>query len=61
MPAEAHEGIEAAAIDMWEPYINAVKRGCPHADIVFDLFHVRYTQNLTLPPFCQAQIFRRSE
>ena len=40
MPAEVREGIEAVAIDMWEPYINAVRRWCPRADIVFDLFHV---------------------
>jgi len=40
MPTEAREGIEAVAIDMWEPYINAVKRWCPQADVVFDLFHV---------------------
>jgi len=40
MPIEVREGIEAVAIDMWEPYINAVKRWCPNADVVFDLFHV---------------------
>jgi transposase len=40
MPAEVREGIEAVAIDMWEPYINAVRGWCPQADIVFDLFHV---------------------
>jgi transposase len=40
MPVDVREGIEAVAIDMWEPYINAVKRWCPQADIVFDLFHV---------------------
>jgi len=40
MPTEVREGIEAVAIDMWEPYINAVKRWCRQADVVFDLFHV---------------------
>jgi transposase len=40
MPTEGREGIEAVAIDMWEPYINAVNQWCPQADIVFDLFHV---------------------
>lgn len=40
MPAEVREGIEAVAIDMWEPYINAVRSWCPQAAIVFDLFHV---------------------
>ncbi len=40
MPAEVRDGIEAVAIDMWEPYIQSVTRWCPGADIVFDLFHV---------------------
>ena len=39
-PSELRAGIEAVAIDMWEPYIKAVKRWCPQADTVFDLFHV---------------------
>ncbi len=33
-------GIEAVAMDMWEPYINRVKAHCPQAKIVFDLFHL---------------------
>jgi transposase len=40
MPGEARAGIQAVAIDMWDPYIKAIKRWCPQADIVFDLFHV---------------------
>ena len=45
MPAGVREGVEAVAIDMWEPYINSVRRWCPKADIVFDLFHVVKTFN----------------
>lgn len=40
MPEKARKGIEAVALDMHEPYIQAVQRWCPQADIVFDLFHV---------------------
>jgi transposase len=40
MPETARHGIQAVALDMWDAYINAVKRWCPNADIVFDLFHV---------------------
>jgi transposase len=40
MPTEVRDGIEAVALDMWEPYINAVKRWSRQADVVFDLFHV---------------------
>lgn len=40
MPLQVRESIQAVAIDMWDPYIAAIKKWCPQADIVFDLFHV---------------------
>ena len=40
MPDPVRNGVEAVAIDMWEPYIASVRKWCPQADIVFDLFHV---------------------
>jgi len=40
MPENVRNGIRAVAIDMWEAYINAVRKWCLNADIVFDLFHV---------------------
>jgi transposase len=40
MSAEQKAGIEAVAMDMWEPFINRVQHHCPKAAIVFDLFHV---------------------
>jgi transposase len=40
MPVSIRNGIEAVAIDMWEPYIASIRKWCPQADIVFDLFHV---------------------
>lgn len=32
--------IDAIAMDMWDPFIKAVKKKLPRAKIVFDLFHV---------------------
>jgi len=32
--------IEAVAMDMWDPFIKAVRDKLPNAKIVFDLFHV---------------------
>ena len=40
MPRNAREQIQAVVIDMWDPYIKAIRQWCPQADIVFDLFHV---------------------
>ena len=34
------QGIEAVAMDMWEPFVNRVRHHCPQARIVFDFFHV---------------------
>ena len=40
MSQEQKEGIEAIAMDMWEPYIKCAKEHIPQARIVFDMFHV---------------------
>ena len=32
--------IERASLDMWDPYIKAVKEQCPNAELIFDKFHV---------------------
>jgi transposase len=42
LTAEQVSGIEAVAMDMWDPYIASVKEHVPEADgkIVFDKFHV---------------------
>jgi len=40
LPSAVRENIEAVAIDMWDPYIKAIKEHCPGSAIVFDLFHV---------------------
>jgi transposase len=32
--------LEAIVMDMWDPYIKAVRDKVPHVKIVFDLFHV---------------------
>lgn len=39
---EQIDGIEAVAMDMWDPYVNSVREHVPEADskIVFDKFHV---------------------
>lgn len=41
LTAEQREGIEAVAMDMWDPYINSVRAHVAEADdkIVFDKFH----------------------
>jgi transposase len=40
MPEHIRKQIEAVAMDMWDPFIKAVRAWCPSAKIIFDLFHV---------------------
>ncbi len=40
MTPQQKVGIQAVAMDMWEPYINRVRHHCPQALIVLDLFHI---------------------
>ncbi|GBD97518.1 transposase [bacterium BMS3Abin06] len=40
MPEEQRAKIAAVAMDMWEPYMNAVRALLPEADIVHDKFHI---------------------
>jgi transposase len=37
---EQKEGVEAVAVDMWEPFIQTIEQQVPEADIVHDKFHV---------------------
>lgn len=34
------EKVEAIALDMWRPFINASREKCPGADLIHDRFHV---------------------
>ena len=34
------EKVEAIALDMWRPFINASRENCPGADLIHDRFHV---------------------
>lgn len=40
MTREQRQMLEAVVMDMWDPYIAAVRMKAPHVKIVFDLFHV---------------------
>jgi len=37
---EQKQSVEAVAVDMWEPFIQAIQQEVPEADIVHDKFHV---------------------
>jgi transposase len=40
LSSEQKQGVEAVAVDMWEPFIQTIQTQVPDADIVHDKFHV---------------------
>jgi transposase len=40
LSAEQKAGVEAVAVDMWEPFVQSVREQVPAADVVHDKFHV---------------------
>ena len=45
MPQEKIKQIKAVAMDMWDPFIKAVRKHCPQASIVFDKYHLIASYN----------------
>jgi len=45
MPQKKLKQIKAITMDMWNPFIKAVKKHCPQALIVFDKYHLISSYN----------------
>lgn len=52
--------LEAIAIDMWDPYIKAIREAVPHVRIVFDCFHVVSAFNQVIDLVRNAEYRRAS-
>lgn len=48
MTQSQRESIEAVVMDMWAPYIKAVRDNLPYAKIVFDLFHAVFAYGILI-------------
>lgn len=51
--------IEAACVDMWEPYTNSLRQNCPSCRIVYDKFHIMQHANQAVDEVRRAEFFRR--
>lgn len=40
LPEDKRSSIEAVAVDMWNPYLAAIGKSLPRADVVHDKFHI---------------------
>ncbi len=59
LSAFRRERIEAACVDMWEPYTNSIREHCPNCQIVYDKFHVMQHANKAVDEVRRAEFFRK--
>lgn len=57
--ARQRRGIEAACVDMWEPYRLSLEQWAPNCRIVYDKFHVMQHANQAIDEVRRAEFFRR--
>ena len=51
--------IEAACVDMWEPFRLSIERWAPQCQIVYDKFHVIQHANEAVDEVRRAEFFRK--
>jgi transposase len=51
--------IEAACVDMWEPYKTSIQEWSPNCAIVYDKFHIMQHANQAVDEVRRAEFFRR--
>ena len=52
-------GIEAACVDMWEPYRLSIEQWAPKCRIVYDKFHILQHANKAIDEVRRAEFFRQ--
>jgi len=57
--ARQRRGIEAACVDMWEPYRLSIEQWVPNCRIVYDKFHVIQHANAAVDEVRRAEFFRK--
>jgi len=59
LSAFRRERIEAACVDMWEPYTTSIRQYCPNCKIVYDRFHIMQHANGAVDEVRRAEFFRK--
>jgi transposase len=52
-------GIEAACVDMWEPFRLSIEQWAPNCRIVYDKFHIMQHANEAIDEVRRAEFFRK--
>jgi transposase len=59
LSARQRRGIEAACVDMWEPYRLSLQQWAPRCRIVYDKFHILQQANEAVDEVRRAEFFRK--
>src|SRR5580704_15614012 len=57
LSARQRRGIEAACVDMWEPFRLSIEQWVPHCRIVYDKFHIMQHANDAIDEVRRAEFF----
>ena len=57
--ARQRRGIEAACVDMWEPFRKSIEQWAPKCRIVYDKFHIMQHANRAVDEVRRAEFFRK--
>jgi transposase len=59
LSARQRRGIEAACVDMWEPYRLSIEQRAPRCQIIYDKFHIMQHANAAIEEVRRAEFFRK--
>jgi len=59
LSARQRRRIEAACVDMWEPYRQSIEQWAPGCRIVYDKFHIMQHANRAVDEVRRAEFFRK--
>jgi transposase len=59
LSARQRQRIEAACVDMWEPYSASIRQWAPNCSIVYDKFHILQHANKAIDEVRRAEFYRK--
>ena len=61
LTARQRRGIQAACVDMWEPFRMSLEQNVPQCRIVYDKFHIMQHANQAIDEVRRAEFFRKGK
>jgi transposase len=61
LTSRQRQGIEAACVDMWEPFRQSIEQWVPGCQIVYDKFHILQHANDAVDEVRRAEFFRQGK